>query len=277
MIARDLMDSQAVTLNENATLEEVFELIRRYKTADYPVVDTSMDYRGMFFETRLLEKIYGEADKKKEASLEVAFLSGIKKDLRGIRVRDLMDSKVRTFASHEAIERIGAVMLFEKVAKVAVTDQGKVIGVVSLSRILSSLTEQLVPQTENKKNAPSDDFPADDPRNKRFFKRTPVAVPVAYRLFSEAGKGFSEGKIAQTGNVSAGGLSIFTREPLPVGQSLNVALDIYQNDHPIRMVCRIVRCLPSKESGVFEVGLMFVAIGIEERRRLDDHFGKMPQ
>ena len=277
MIARDLMDSEAVTLNEDATLDELFELIRRYKTADYPVVDASMDYRGMFFEARLLEKVYGEADKKKDESFGTAFLSSIKKDLRNMRVRDLMNAEVRTFASHESIERMGAVMLFEKVAKVAVTDHGKVIGVVSLSRILSSLTEQLVPQAESGKDVPSDDFLAEDPRNKRFFKRTPVAVPVAYRLFSEEGKGSSEGKIAKTGNVSAGGLSIFTREPLPMGQSLNVALDIYQNDRPIRMVCRIVRCLPSKEPGIFEVGLMFVAIGIEERRRLDDHFVKGPR
>jgi len=103
-----------------------------------------------------------------------------------------------------------------------------------------------------------------------------MMVAVAYRAMSGNSKGSPEGKIARTLNVSAGGLLILTKEALSPGQSLNVALDIYQNDQPIRMVCRIVRCLPSQQPGAYEVGLMFVAIGIDERRRLAAHFEKGP-
>ena len=117
---------------------------------------------------------------------------------------------------------------------------------------------------------------AEDPQNKRFFKRTRLEVSVAYKLIRGDGQGQPGGMIAQTINVSAGGLLILTKEPLPLNETLNVALDIYQNNKPIRMICRIVRCQPSKNEGSFEVGLMFVLLGIEERRRLKEHVEKQP-
>ncbi len=279
MKAQDLLEADVETLSEDATLQEVFALIRRHKNADYPVVDSSMNYRGMLFETELLANLYGEAEKKKSEYFDVNFMERVNADFRKKLVRDIMNSKVRAFGPHELIERVGAVMLFEKAPKVAVVDQGKVIGVVSLSRILSSLMEEFSSKNVGKPDAiadaPAMDYPPEDPRNKRFFKRTQVSVAVAYRSSFEEGKGSSsEGKIAKTINVSAGGLLILTKEILMTGQSLNVALDIYQNNQPIRIVCRIVRCLPSQQQGAYEVGLMFVAIGIDERRRLIAHFDK---
>ena len=281
MIAKNLMDSNTVTLSAEATLEEVLDLIRRLKITDYPVVDSSMNYCGMLFEAEFFEKFCEKATTENTESLDAAFWESMKADFYKVKVRDVMNGKVRAFTADEPIEAIAAVMLFEKAPKVAVIDPyGKVIGVVGLNRTLLNLIEKFSSKAEEGKAAraisapPPTDFQAEDPRNKRFFKRTAVTVPVAYRPASGNGKGSSEGKIAKTINVSAGGLLILTKEPLAPGESLNVALDIYQNNQPIRMVCRIVRCLPSPQPGAYEVGLMFVAIGIDERRRLDAHFEK---
>jgi len=115
---------------------------------------------------------------------------------------------------------------------------------------------------------------SEDLQNKRFFGRASLGVSVAYKLILRDGQGQPKGMIAQTINVSAGGLLILTKEPLPLNESLNVALDLYQNNQPIRMICRIVRCLPSKNEGSFEVGLMFVSMGVDERRRLQAHIDK---
>lgn len=272
MIAREVMDSNIVTVHERATLEEVFELARVHRTADFVVVDSDLNYCGMLFETELLNKLYSETEKK-NLSHPGEFQEILKGEFRKIPVRDFMSSKLQTFAPHETIERVAEVMLFEKMSKMAIIDHGtKVVGIVSLSRILSSLLAQLVKQKSDRPEPPKPDI--DNAQNKRFFQRVPFNAPVAYRLVHGDKKESSGGKIAQTVNVSAGGLLILTKEPLPLAQTLQVALDLFQNNQPLRMVCRIVRCLPSKQEGHFEVGLMFVAMGIQERCRLEEHLTK---
>ena len=77
MKAQDLLEADVETLSEDATLQEVFALIRRHKNADYPVVDSSMNYRGMLFETELLANLYGEAEKKKSEYFDVNFMERV--------------------------------------------------------------------------------------------------------------------------------------------------------------------------------------------------------
>lgn len=275
MIAKDIMDSKIVTVNEKATLEEVFEMARTHRTADFVVVDSDLNYRGMLFEAELLNRLYRETEKLTPAS-DIQLHQILKEDLRRMPIREFMNARVRAFPPSETLERMAERMLFEKMSKMAVVDFGaKVVGVVSLSTILSNLINQLAKQNLfGMGRAESGCHEVEEAKNKRFFQRVPFAAPVAYRLVQENKREAPEGKIAQTINVSAGGLLILTKEKLSPDHTLNVALDLYQNNQPLRMVCRIVRCLPSKQEGCFEVGLMFLAIGIDERRQLEEHLKK---
>lgn len=279
MIAKEIMDSKIVTVNENATVEEVFEMERVHKTTDFVVVDSDLNYCGMLFETELLNKLHDETEKI-SASRNVDFQKILNEDLRKILVREFMTSDLRPFAPQETIERMAERMLFERTPKMAIVDFGaKVVGSVSLSKVLSSLMEQLAKQNPAKPDgvsvsAQSGKSQVENAQNKRFFQRVPFVAPVAYRLVHGDKQEAPEGRIAQTINISAGGLLILTQEKLSSGHTVNVALDLYQNNKPLRMVCRIVRCLPSKKEGCFEVGLMFITIGIDERRRLEEHLKK---
>ena len=273
MFAKEVMDSSIVTVNERATLEEVLEMARVHKTADFVIVDSDLNYCGMLFEAELLKRLYSETEKN-TSSGQAGLHKSLKDELRRVPVRALMRSGLRAFALHETVESMAELMLFERISKMAVVDQGaKVVGIVSLSRILSNLWDQLAKQSPVVPAEPRKSE-AEDVKNKRFFQRVPFGAPLAYRRVQKDDREVSEGKIAQAINVSAGGLLILTQEKLPPEQTLNVALDLYQNNNPLRTVCRIVRCLPSKREGYFEVGLMFIAIGIDERRRLEEHLKK---
>lgn len=272
MIARDVMDSNIVTVHEKATLEEIFDLARVHRTADFVVVDSNLNYCGMLFESVLLNKLHDET-KKKPSSTFNDFQEVLKGEFRKAPIREFMSTTLPAFEPQETVERMAEKMLFERTSKMAVVEHGtKVIGVVSLSRILSSLMDRLLRQKDVRQAPPPPKI--DEAQNKRFFPRVPFCAPVAYRLVEGDSGEVPVGKIAQTLNVSAGGLLILTKEKLPLAKSLHVALDLYQNDQPLRMVCRIVRCLPSKQEGSFEVGLMFVAMGIQERCRLEEHLKK---
>lgn len=279
MIAQEVMDPKIVTVHERATLEEVFEMARVRGTSDFVVVDSDLNYCGMLFENELLNKLYSETEKISSSS-NVEFHKILNEELRRIPVRQFMRSGLRGFGPHETIERMAERMLFERIPKMAVVDHGsKVVGVVSLGKILSNLMSQLPKQD----SAQPDVRPVkegsrkpetEDAQNKRFFQRVPLGVAVAYRRVQGDDQEVPEGRLAQTINISAGGLLILTNEKLTSGQTLNVALDLYQNNQPLRMVCRIVRCQTSKREGCFEVGLMFVSIGIDERRRIEEHLKK---
>lgn len=272
MIAREVMDTNVVTVSEKATLEEVFEIAHVQRTGDFVVVDASANYCGMLFETELLHKLHSETEKI-SVLRNVDFQKILHEELREIPVREFMNTRFRPFGPEETIERMAERMLFEKTTKMAVVDQGtKVIGSVSLSRILSNLMTKLA--KENPVERSGCTKPVDDAKNKRFFQRVPFKAPVAYRLVSDDKQKAPEGRIAQTINISAGGLLILTEENLPMARNVNIALDLYQNNQPLRMVCHIVRCLPSKKEGCFEAGLLFVSIGVEERRRIEEHLMK---
>ncbi|HOW59061.1 MAG TPA: CBS domain-containing protein [Candidatus Omnitrophota bacterium] len=279
MIAKEVMDSHIVTVHEKTTVEEVFEMSRVRGTADFVVVDSDLNYCGMLFETELLNKLYSETEKVSLSS-NVEFPKILKEELRKTSVHKFMSSRLQAFTPLETIEHMAELMLFEKISKMAVVDHGtKVVGIVSLSKILSHLMNQLTEQNAAEQKhrlstAESGKPEADQAKNKRFFQRVPFGAPVAYRLVHGSKQEVSEGKIAQAVNVSAGGLLILAKERLVPGHTLNVALDLYQNNKPLRMVCRVVRCLPSSQEGCFEVGLMFLSMGIDERRRLEVHLTK---
>lgn len=279
MIAKDIMDPNFVTVNEQETLEKVFAVARVHRIGDLVVVDSSADYRGMLFEAELLDQLYRET-KKIGTSRNIEFHKILNEEIRHMPVRRFMNTGFLPFTPEETLEHMAERMLFEKMPRMAVVDQGmRVVGSISLSRILSGLMEQRLAQEADARKGPAapgknatDEI--ETAQNKRFFQRMPFSAPLAYRLSCADKKEASGGKIAQTINISAGGLLVLTEEKLVPNNDLHVALDLYQNNQPIRMICRIVRCLPASRPGYFEVGLMFVAIGIEERRRLDEHLKK---
>lgn len=107
--------------------------------------------------------------------------------------------------------------------------------------------------------------------NLRFFQRAPLSVPIAYKVLRNAKNQpvVCEGQMGLTMDVSAAGMKILTREELALNTIAQIALDFYANDQPFIIDCRVVRCIPSKEKGFFELGLMYLSISAEERRRMN--------
>ena len=109
--------------------------------------------------------------------------------------------------------------------------------------------------------------------DQRFFPRASLVIPAAYKILKDAqGNPVNlDIKMSETADVSAVGMRLRVKEEVVLNSLVQVALDFYRNDQPIRIDCLVVRCTPSKEAGTFDAGLMFVNISNEERRKMNSY------
>lgn len=275
MYLDEIMDTQATTLSEQTPLEEIVGIVQKAKTCDFPVVDANYNFRGMLYERDLLKVFYEGITPEKQGSLkEISDLRNLSTEMHKITAGQIMTSPVKTFSSEELIVRAGAMILFENLKIVPVVQGTRLVGMITPARIFSEINRQFEVQWSRKEGSEEKQISGAD---KRFFERIAFKVPMAYKVFktAEGVATVGSGKIGSTVDASAGGLMGLVQENIPLNTELQVALDLYRNDEPVRMLCRVVRCLPAKEPGFYNLGLMFLSISPEERRRMNKYLERI--
>lgn len=95
-----------------------------------------------------------------------------------------------------------------------------------------------------------------DGAEKRRFARTEVNAAVQYRI--------ADGEIARDGwlgNISAGGVLLWTKEELPVGTTLYLRISAEAlGDAEMEVTATIVRLVPTRQDGQLGYGCRFDAI-----------------
>jgi CBS domain-containing protein len=281
MYVKDIMDQNVVAVSELATVKDIMILIRKSNLTDFPVVDGDAGLKGVVYERDLLHLFYNGADGKKEAMMDSSGLEKLVHDSAEMSVSDIMTRNVQPAAEGDRLQQVGARMLFEKVPKLPVVTNGEVVGMVSQSRIFAQVIGFYTSREDAEKaGMPVAPAPAPQPaftggREKRFFRRVDMTLPIAYKPSSQEGHSDGEGRIGQTVNVSAGGLGILVKELLQGGLLLDIAVDLFQNGHPIICTCRVIRSSAGKEQGTYQTGLMFLAMSVSERKRILEYLDKV--
>lgn len=275
MIVRDIMDQNIVAVNEKATVRDIMVLIRKSNITDFPVIDDDGGLKGVVYERDLLHLFYdGAQGGTPPSGIDDAGIEKIVQNSAGMSVLDIMTRNVEPVAEEDALQHVGARMLFQKVPKLPVVKDREVVGMVSQSRIFAQVIGFYTDRQEaDKAGAQVAPPPAPQPaytggKERRFFRRVDMLLPIAYKASGRDGHSEGEGRIGQTLNVSAGGLLIQIKEMLQIGVLLDIAVDLYQNGHPIISTCRVVRSIASREPGSYQVGLMFLAMSVSERKRI---------
>lgn len=146
MHARDVMTSPAISASPQTTLPEIVQLMLEHRISGIPIIDNSQKLVGLVSE--------GDLVRRKEIGLEqkhswwlsmfgnAAVLAEEFTKSHGVTAKDVMTNKVITAAEDTPLWKIAETLEKEKIKRVPVVRDGRVVGIVSRANLLQALTLQ---------------------------------------------------------------------------------------------------------------------------------------
>ncbi|MEI8345484.1 MAG: CBS domain-containing protein [Candidatus Omnitrophota bacterium] len=291
MTAKELMETEIVTLNQTATLKEVCLLARNYKQDYFPVVNDDAELVGILSEQQLLHALYSDLTANDTIIPTSAQLHKTVKNIREAAVSRYMATDVIGVYPWTTLEQIGAQMIIYKLAKVPVVDKRKLLGVVSSAKVFieimrASASDAVFAPTTNamtlgRSNSTLEQEAADrqkqvgevwrsirkDYNQKRMHMRAEVRLEIGYRMAGDTQQlaGFTPSGKVYTKNISAGGLMLEFEEKLVPGLLFEVRFNLHQNEEPIESLCRVCWVDKSPQPGRYYAGVSFLAITSKDR------------
>lgn len=101
--------------------------------------------------------------------------------------------------------------------------------------------------------------------NTRRYLRLPAAWPIKIELAEPPGGR----QVSSTQDVSAGGVAVRFRNPLPAGSRVRVEVSLVPLGRSISAGAQVVRCSPGA-GGEFDLGIRFDQITPEDRKALEE-------
>lgn len=147
LLARDVMVKKVITINKNASVAELSELLIKSKISGVPVVDDSGKLVGIATEGDLIVR---DADlhfpryfKLLDSIIYLESLNKFKRNLRkylGTKVEDVMTSKVKIVKEDTAVNVVANIMIRNNVNRVPVLDNdGNLVGIITRADIVKSM------------------------------------------------------------------------------------------------------------------------------------------
>ncbi len=147
LLARDVMVKKVITINKNASVAELSELLIKNKISGVPVVDDSGKLVGIATEGDLIVR---DADlhfpryfKLLDSIIYLESLNKFKRNLRkylGTKVEDVMTSKVKIVKGDTPVNVVANIMIRDNVNRVPVLDNdGNLVGIITRADIVKSM------------------------------------------------------------------------------------------------------------------------------------------
>ncbi|OGW72294.1 MAG: hypothetical protein A2Y02_00130 [Omnitrophica bacterium GWA2_52_12] len=274
MIVREVMNTSVVSISADASVREVYAVMTRYGTEDFPVVDDQQRLLGMVYEDRILQTLFPDVRIKFNEAEAHNDLGNIGKQTDGVCVHHVMTCDIRGVGPEANVLWAGALMLARGVRTLPVVENKKVIGTIQQQRIFLAVMKKHL-ETALPTEIPLKKSEAPAGVENRRFKRVALRIKVAYKLASAGGLPVQyEGKIAESINLSAGGMLLAVPEELPAERLVDVVFEIPGGHWPVKRLARVVRCAVVPKSGLFETAIMFLAMTAEEREEIQRYLAK---
>lgn len=147
LLAKNIMVKKVITINKNASVEKLSELLVKNKISGAPVVDDNGKLVGIATEGDLIVK---DADlhfpryfKLLDSIIYLESLNKFKRNLKkylGTKVEDIMTSKVRTVRENTPVNEVANIMIRNNVNRVPVlNDNGDLMGIITRADIVKSM------------------------------------------------------------------------------------------------------------------------------------------
>jgi CBS domain-containing protein len=146
-VARDIMTKDVVTIDQDASIENLSEILLQNKISGVPVVDKNGNLAGIVTEADIIVKDtdlhFPRYFKLLDGIIYLESLNRFRENLRkhlAIRVGDIMTTKVRTISPDTPVSEIAEIMLASKINRLPVLDDnGKLAGIVTRADIVKSM------------------------------------------------------------------------------------------------------------------------------------------
>ncbi len=146
MIARDLMNSDVVTVTPNTPIRDVARTLLQHRISAVPVVDEIGSLVGMVSEGDLVGRKRTEREAKSESwllrlaegeALNAEFLENMQEPVAV--AREVMSTPVLTVSEDTRADEIAALMAEHRVKRLPVMRDGRIIGIVRRADLLRSI------------------------------------------------------------------------------------------------------------------------------------------
>lgn len=122
-VLRDIMEKKVKTIKEDATLQELADLLIKNKLSGVPVINRKTNLIGYVSERDIIE----------------AIASG---DFQDKKVRDIMNKRVVSLGETTSLELVSKIFTAHAVKNIPVTRRKKLVGVVSRKQVINKLLSQ---------------------------------------------------------------------------------------------------------------------------------------
>ncbi|MDO7788491.1 CBS domain-containing protein [Desulforamulus aquiferis] len=146
MTAKDIMKANVITVDKETTISEIAKILTENKISGVPVVDGEGRIAGIVSEGDLLHKeISPRIPRFVELLGGVIYYSGLDqykadiKKLAAIRAAEIMTEKVITVSKDTDIQTIASLMVKHNIKRIPVTEDHKIVGIVSRADIVKTL------------------------------------------------------------------------------------------------------------------------------------------
>jgi CBS domain-containing protein len=138
MKIRDILDQNIVTVRKDTTYEEAAKILLDNEVTGAPVVDSEGKLVGIITEKDIFKVLFPYYQSYSEhpeyyTDLEERELKA--KDIRTMKVEIFMSKNISSITPDEPIMRAGAIMLARKIGHLPVVENGKLVGVVTGTKI----------------------------------------------------------------------------------------------------------------------------------------------
>ena len=142
LTVRDIMTEQPVSVTPDTTLKEVANLLFKHRISGLPVVDSEGKIIGEITNRDLIRAAmpdYKSLISNLALTYEVAPFENLLKEEDRITVKELMSVTSYTVEEDASVVEVAAMMLFKDIRRVPVVSNGKLIGLVVISDIVSKI------------------------------------------------------------------------------------------------------------------------------------------
>ncbi|OPX86911.1 CBS domain-containing protein [Pelotomaculum sp. PtaB.Bin117] len=150
MLARDIMNKNVITVQEDAAIEEVAGILTENNISGAPILNKEGNLVGIVTEEDLLHK---ETNPRTPGFLNILgafiYINGLEryredfKKLAAQRASEIMTTDVITVGGDIEIERVAALMVDNDINRVPVVENNSVIGIISRADIIKTLAQRV--------------------------------------------------------------------------------------------------------------------------------------
>jgi CBS domain-containing protein len=143
MRAMDVMTSEVITVDENATVPEAAKLLAEHGISAVPVVDKDNRVIGMVSEGDLLHRAETGTERRRSWWLEMVSstneLAGEYIKSHSGKVKDIMTRGVLSVTEETPVADIAVLLETNRIKRVPVLREGKLVGIVSRANLVRAL------------------------------------------------------------------------------------------------------------------------------------------